>query len=65
MKNIFKVKRNKEGVAMFDTLQSRFAFTISAILVIASLIAVTVSCFWFLYWIISGRNVYVDIIKFN
>jgi hypothetical protein len=58
MKNIFKIERDEDDVAKWDTFQQRFAFAFNVIawLILAPIIVATFA--WFFYWLITGKNIF-------
>ena len=60
-RNLFKIERDNEGVAKLDTPKRRLIFTIVFITSFLFAAFSFVSFLWLFYWIITGRNIFVDI----
>lgn len=58
MKNIFKIERDENNEAKWDTFQQRFAFAFNvvAFLIVAPLLFFSLA--WVFYWIITGKNIF-------
>lgn len=55
------ILRDKQGVAILDTIKRRIIFTLMIIFTITASILSIVTIFWFPYWIFTGRNILKDI----
>ena len=58
MKNVFKIERDEDGVAKWDTLQQRFAFSFNVVMFLILTPLAILTFAWFFYWLITGKNIF-------
>jgi len=58
-----KVRRDKKGVALFETTNDRFNFLFGFILFMVAVIVYTGTFAWLPYWLFTGKNLFKETLK--
>ena len=58
-----KIRRDINGIAILETKKDRINFTIICIGLLISTIVVTATFAWLPYWLVTGKNIYKEMIE--